>query len=63
MIKREKLRNMELKNGDQFWCWWLSRYLIFVGRLPNGDYEFEDFGDDRFFFNEKDVTKLERRTE
>jgi hypothetical protein len=50
-----------MRKGEQFWCWWLHRYLIFVAVESNGTYHFEDFGDEQIYLNQVQVEKLERR--
>ena len=55
------MKGRELKPGMRVWCWWMSRYLIYIGKAYNGrDYEFEDFGDCLIVLGEAEVSGLRR---
>jgi len=42
-----------------WWCWWMSRYLIYKGKIGN-EYFFEDYGDAHIMLNRDDLHGLER---
>ena len=52
---------MKLKKNDRRWCWWMSRYLLFQRVLPNGDYEFTDFGDETVILSADKALALPER--
>lgn len=60
------MKAVEMKKGDKFWCWWMSRNLYFrrsyFSHLRGVTiYEFEDIADARVDLLESQVAKLERR--
>lgn len=49
----------QLKQGKTYWCWWLSRILIYKGKNSiTKKYAFEDFGGVPKNFTEEEVKKL-----
>ena len=48
-----------LKIGQRYWCWWMSRYIWYNGKAYNAkDYEFVDAGDCVIILSAEEVEKL-----
>lgn len=50
-----------MKKNDRFWCWWMSRYLLFDYVTKNGQYVFRDYGDACIVLSADDVADLVRK--
>ena len=46
-----------MKRHDRFWCWWMSRYLLFLKKI-GGRYLFTDYGDQQILLTEDEVSML-----
>lgn len=56
------MKAQDLKKGQRFWCWWLSRDIYFVGKnTRTNEYRFEDIADVPVYLTEEDLGKLEER--
>lgn len=49
----------DLKVGRRYWCWWMSRYIWYRGRISTG-YQFSDIADCEIVLDAKKVGMLEQ---
>ena len=56
------MKAQDLRKGQKFWCWWLSRDIYFVGKnTRTNEYRFEDIADVPVYLTEEDLGKLKER--
>lgn len=53
------MTKQDLRAGERYWAWWMSRYLWYQGRAYNGkDFDFVDIADAVVVLNEEQIQKL-----
>lgn len=52
----------ELQRNKRYWCWWMSRYLVYQGKIKNGGermiYKFKDYGDKEITLTSDEAVRL-----
>lgn len=55
------MRETALRKGAKVWCWWLSRFLWYTGKIINGEYKFVDICDAITLIDRSRLSELEAR--